>query len=248
VSQQANTDGLARPWQSELIGQRRLVSRWAGLDRTMVRTHTVVIADRAPAIRHGVRSVLESTPDICVVAEADTLDEVLAVTARCRPDVLVIEPELDGPRGVPVISRVLRVSPETGVLVFSTVDDDAAITSAIQSGARGYLVKSSGPDQILRGIHAVAAGEVIVGKAIASRFSALMSLRPEHYPFPKLTSRERDVLERIAAGKSNMAIARELALAPKTISNRVSSIFGKLGVADRAQAIVLARDAGLGRA
>ncbi|GAB3885765.1 hypothetical protein GCM10029964_048960 [Kibdelosporangium lantanae] len=109
-------------------------------------------------------------------------------------------------------------------------------------------MKSSGPDQILRGIQAVAAGEVIVGKGIASRFSALMSSRPERYPFPALTSRERDVLERIAAGKSNMAIARELALAPKTISNRVSSIFGKLGVADRAQAIVLARDAGLGRA
>ncbi|GAB3885768.1 hypothetical protein GCM10029964_048970 [Kibdelosporangium lantanae] len=103
----------------------------------MVRRYTVVIADRAPAVRHGVRSVLESTGDICVVAEADTLDEVLAVSAHCRPDVLVIDPELDDPRGVPVISRVLRVSPETGVLVFSTVDDDAAITSAIQSGARG---------------------------------------------------------------------------------------------------------------
>ncbi|CAG6392232.1 response regulator transcription factor [Streptomyces cocklensis] len=209
---------------------------------------TVLLADAQPAIRHGVRSVLERSGGISVVGEAATADEVLAETSRCRPDVLVVDPLMDEPTGMQVISRVLRMTPDTGVLVFSSVDDDKAITSALHAGARGYLIKRASADQILRGIHAVAAGEAIVDRSIADRLSAL--IRPAtgqyYYPFPQLTNRERDVLDRIAAGKSNSAIARELALASKTISNRVSAIFGKLGVADRAQAIVLARDAGLG--
>lgn len=209
---------------------------------------TVLLADAQPAIRHGVRSVLERSSGISVVGEAATADEVLAETSRCRPDVLVVDPLMDEPTGTHVISRVLRMTPDIGVLVFSSDDDDKAITSALHAGARGYLIKRANADQILRGIQAVAAGEAIVDKSIADRLSVL--IRPAtgqyYYPFPQLTNRERDVLDRIAAGKSNTAIARELALASKTISNRVSTIFGKLGVADRAQAIVLARDAGLG--
>jgi DNA-binding NarL/FixJ family response regulator len=193
--------------------------------------------------------VLERAGDIAVVGEAATAGEAVAETSRHRPEVLVIDLQISQPASIHVISQVLRVSPGTGVLVFSTVDDDKAIRSAIHAGALGYLIKDAGPDQILRGIQAVAAGEAIVGKAIARRISTWM--RPiavsDPYPFPQLTNRERDVLERIAAGKSNTAIARELALASKTISNRVSAVFDKLGVADRAQAIVLAREAGLGR-
>lgn len=148
-----------------------------------------------------------------------------------------------------VITEVLRLWPETGILVFSSVDDDRVITSAFQAGARGYLFKRAEADQILRGIQTVAAGEAIIDKSIAGRLGALMcptTGQQYYYPFPQLTDRERDVLERIAAGKSNGTIARELVLASKTVSNRVSVIFGKLGVADRSQAIVLARDAGLG--
>lgn len=209
---------------------------------------TVLLADAQPAIRHGVRSVLEKSGGISVVGEAATADEVLAETSRCRPDVLVVDPIMDEPTDAQVISRVLRMMPATGVLVFSSDDDDKAITSALHAGARGYLIKRASADQILRGIRAVAAGEAIVDRSIADRLSILIrpATRQYYYPFPQLTNRERDVLERIAAGKSNATIARELALASKTISNRVSAIFGKLGVADRAQAIVLARDAGLG--
>jgi DNA-binding NarL/FixJ family response regulator len=123
------------------------------------------------------------------------------------------------------------------------------LIAAIRAGARGYLLKNADPDQIVRGIQAVAAGEFLIGKTIAARFGALMHpvMEQSPYPFPELTGKEREVLDRIAAGRSNVAIAREFALASKTISNRVSAIFAKLGVADRAQAIVLARDAGLGR-
>ncbi|MFE0461461.1 response regulator [Kitasatospora sp. NPDC058965] len=211
---------------------------------------TVLLADSQPAIRHGVRAILERSGGISVVGEAATLGEVLAETSRCRPDVLVVDPLMDEPTdGMQVITQVLRLTPSLGVLVFSSAEDDKAVTAAFHAGARGYLAKRADAGQILRGIHAVAAGEAIVDRYIAGRLSALIrtAAGQRYYPFPQLTHREREVLERIAAGKSNANIARELALASKTISNRISAIFGKLGVADRAQAIVLARDAGLGQ-
>ncbi|MET9886646.1 response regulator transcription factor [Streptomyces sp. NPDC006430] len=253
MHQKTNIKGLLRPLSSPDEVQREFAGRRPDGDLAVVSrprtTVTVVLADAQPAIRHGVRSVLERSGGIAVVGEAATADEVIAETSRCRPHVLVVDPLMDEPAGMRVIAQVLSLRPETGVLAFSSVDDDEVITSALQAGARGYLVKRADADQILRGILAVAAGEAIVDKSIAGRLGALMrqASGPYCYPFPQLTDRERDVLERIAAGKSNAAIARELVLASKTISNRVSVIFGKLGVADRAQAIVLARDAGLGQ-
>lgn len=209
---------------------------------------TVVLSDIQRTIRYGVRSILERSGGFAVVGEVGSADEAVAAVARHLPDVVVIDLNAGEPTGIQMIGHILRIAPSTGVLVYSTVEDDRSVLSAIHAGARGYLVKTAGPDQILRGIHAVAAGEVIVGGPVAARFSALMrQAGHEPYPFPGLTSREREVLDRVAAGKSNLVIARELALAIKTISNRVSVIFGKLGVADRAQAIVLARDAGIGR-
>lgn len=248
MTQQAGIDDTAKLWPSERLDQRRTVS-FLPSTTIVPASLSVVLADTQPAVRHGVRSVLEQAGGIAVVGEAATADEVIAEVARHRPDVLVIDPQIALPAPVDVISRVLRVAPGTKILVLSANDDDTAVRSAIHAGARGYLIKDAEPDQILRGIQVVAAGEAIVGKALAGRFSALLrpASGPDPYPFPQLTAREREVLERIAAGKSNLAIARELALAPKTISNRVSAVFGKLGVTDRAQAIVLARDAGLGR-
>ncbi|WP_254896612.1 response regulator transcription factor [Amycolatopsis sp. Hca4] len=209
---------------------------------------TVLLADTQPSVRHGVRAALEQAGGVFVVGEAATANGVIAETARHRPDVLVVDPQLGGAGPADVIGRVALVSPETKVLVLSAADDDTAVRSAIHAGARGYLVKGADAEQIVRGVRVVAAGEAIVGRAIAARFSALVrTSAPEPYPFPQLTTRERQVLDRIAAGRSNAVIARDLGLASKTISNRVSAVFAKLGVADRAQAIVLARDAGLGR-
>jgi DNA-binding NarL/FixJ family response regulator len=210
---------------------------------------TVVLADTQPAIRHGVRSVLERVDGVSVIGEASTSSEVVAETARCRPDVLVVDVDTVGAGNCRLVEQITRACPETGILVFSASDCDETVIAAIRAGARGYLLKNADPDQIVRGIQAVAAGEFLIGKTIASRICALMHPANDHspYPFPQLTAKEREVLDRIAAGRSNVAIAREFALASKTISNRVSAIFAKLGVADRAQAIVLARDAGLGR-
>ncbi|BAJ27605.1 MULTISPECIES: response regulator transcription factor [Kitasatospora] len=209
---------------------------------------TVLLADVQPAIRQGVRSMVEDAGGAVVVGEAGTSGEALAAASRHRPDVLVLDPQMDDGTGLRTISQVLRLTPETGVLVFSTLDDDKAVAAAFRAGARGYLVKRATADQIVRGIHAVGAGEAILDRTIAARLGTLMGTgsRPRSYPFPQLSDREREVLEHLAAGRSNTVIARELALASKTVSNRVSGILGKLGVADRAQALVLARDAGLG--
>ncbi|MFJ5231958.1 response regulator [Kitasatospora sp. NPDC088391] len=210
---------------------------------------TVLLADGQPAVRQGVRSMVEATGGATVVGEAGTAGELLAATARHRPDVLVLDPQLDDTAGVRMIGQILRLAPDTGVLVFSASDDDRAVVAAFHAGARGYLVKRATAEQIVRGVHAVGNGEAIVDRTIAARLGTLIGTgpRPRSYPFPQLGDRERDVLEHLAAGRSNTAIARELALAPKTVSNRISGILGKLGVADRVQAIVLARDAGLGR-
>ncbi|WP_245194522.1 LuxR C-terminal-related transcriptional regulator [Kitasatospora phosalacinea] len=211
---------------------------------------TVLLADAQPAVRQGVRSMVEAAGDAVVVGEAGTTGEVLAATSRHRPAVLVLDPQLDEGAGMRMISQILRLTPETGVLVFSTLDDDKAVAAAFRAGARGYLVKRATADQIVRGIHAVGAGEAILDRVIAARLGTLIGTgpRPRSYPFPQLSDREREVLEHLAAGRSNTVIARELALASKTVSNRISNILGKLGVADRAQALVLARDAGLGHA
>jgi DNA-binding NarL/FixJ family response regulator len=252
MNQHAGIDA-AQPWPSARRDQPRTMSLLPNRDVVPLRGGTVpltvVVADNQPAARHRVRSVLERQGDIAVVGEAATAYEACEEASRHRPDVLVIDPRIGESVGFDVIGHVLRVAPGTRVLVLSAADDDTAVRSAVHSGARGYLVKDAAADEILRGVRVVAAGEAIVGKAIAGRFGALMrpSYAPAPYPFPQLTTREREVLERMAAGKSNSTIARELALAPKTISNRVSAVFGKLGVTDRAQAIVMARDAGLGR-
>lgn len=253
MNQHASVSNTARLWSAERRHQRRtaslLANHKAGEEDGDPAPLTVLLADTQPAVRRGVRSALEHAGGIAVVSEAATANATVAEAARHRPDVLVIDPQLGESATADVISKVLRVSPETKVLVLSAVDDDTVIRSAIHAGARGYLIKDADLDQIVRGVQVVAAGEAIVGKTIAGRFSALMrpTVGRESYPFPQLTAREREVLDRIAAGKSNAVIARDLALAPKTISNRVSGVFGKLGVTDRAQAIVLARDAGLGR-
>jgi DNA-binding NarL/FixJ family response regulator len=212
---------------------------------------TVLLADAHPVARRRVRSTLERAGGIVVVGEATTAAEMFAETAWHRPDVLVVDPHQFGRISAEdVIGHVARIAPRTRVLVVTAIDDDAAVRTALHAGARGYLVAAdTDTEQVLRGVQVVAAGELIIGRSLAGRLAALFGSHGERapYPFPQLTAREQQVLERIAAGKSNLAIARDLALAPKTISNRVSAVLGKLGVTDRAQAIVLARDAGLGR-
>jgi len=202
----------------------------------------VVLADAHPVVRSGLRAVLETVPDLDVVAEADCAGATTRAVLMHRPDVVVLDLDL----GERTVAEILRSAPRTRVLVFTMTDADASIVSALRAGALGYVLKDAKHDSIVRAIRGVAAGEAVLGPAIARRLGGLVGYAvPGSAPIAGLTIREREVLELVAAGMPNSAIARRLGLAPKTISNHLSAIFGKLRVSSRAEATVRARHAGL---
>ena len=211
---------------------------------------TVVLADDHPVVRGGLRALLESIAGVRVVAEAVNGREAIQAAVAHRPDVLLVDiqmPELDG---IDATRAVLAVAPQTAILVLTMFDDDDSVFAAIRAGARGYILKGADQAEILRAVRCVADGGVIFGPRIARRIDRLLTgagPMPTDMPFPQLTDREREVLDLIATGLANGQIAERLHLAAKTVGNHISSIFAKLQVADRAQAIIRARDAGLGR-
>lgn len=214
-------------------------------------TPRVLIADDHPVYRDGLRMMLASTGEVDVVGTAADGREAVARTAELRPDVVVMDVQMPGLDGIEATRRIVETADPPAVLVLTMHEDDESVFAAMVAGARGYLVKGADQDEILRAIAAVANGEVIFGPALAARvtrhFAELGTARRPGVVFPELTAREHEVLDLIAAGKSNGEIAARLYLAPKTVRNNVSNVFAKLQVADRAEAIVRARDAGLGR-
>ncbi|GAY13141.1 response regulator transcription factor [Pseudonocardia sp. N23] len=210
----------------------------------------VLIADDHPVYRDGLRMLLESTGSVEVVGTVADGDAALDAVVDMRPDVVVMDLQMPGTDGVEAVRRIVTRVPGTGVLVLSMHDDEENVVAAVLAGARGYLVKGADQNGILRAITAVAAGEVIFGPGVADtvarQFGHLAGRRLHTQPFPQLTARERDVLELVAAGLSNGQIAQRLVLSSKTVRNNVSTVLSKLQVADRAQAIVLARQTGLG--
>jgi DNA-binding NarL/FixJ family response regulator len=185
---------------------------------------------------------------ITVVGDAPAHPDALASALRTVPDVLVMDLPMRGPDGIRTIQSVLRSAPGVAVLVFTSCEDDESVFNAMRAGARGYILKGAEQADIVRAIRGVAAGEAIFGARIAARLTELMmrQSRPDRHPFPDLTCREREVLALLSEGLGNAAIAHRLDLAPKTVRNNISAIFAKLGVGDRAQAIVRARAAGIG--
>ncbi|MFD1538481.1 response regulator transcription factor [Nonomuraea guangzhouensis] len=212
----------------------------------------VLLADDHPVYRNGLRMMLDSTGQAEVVDTAADGEEAVAKAIELSPQVVVMDlrmPRLDGVRAT---ERIVAACPQTHVLVLTMHEDDESVFAAMLAGARGYLLKGADQAEILRAITAVASGEVIFGPALAGRvtryFARLAAARPvREEPFPQLTAREREILELIAAGLSNRAIAERLSLSPKTVRNNVSNVFTKLQVADRSQAIIQAREAGLGQ-
>lgn len=211
-------------------------------------TIRVAVADDHPVVRDGLRALLGSLPGMELVAEATSGREAVRCAVTDRPDVLVMDlrmPDLDG---VAATAEIVRVAPEVAVLVLTMFDDDESVFAAMRAGARGYLVKGASQAEIVRAVTAVAAGEAIFGPGVARRVLRLLTRPPGSEPaFPELTAREREVLDLIAAGLPNQTIAGRLGLTAKTIGNYTSTIFTKLQVAGRAEAIIKARDAGLGR-
>jgi DNA-binding NarL/FixJ family response regulator len=210
---------------------------------------TVVLVDDHPVVRGGLRALIESFGGFEVVGEAADGEDAVREVQLHRPDVAVMDVMMPGVDGVEATRRITRASPSTAVLVLSMAEDDDIVFSAMQAGARGYLLKGAAQEEIDRALKAVVAGEAIFGPGIAARvlgvFSRATPGRAE--VFPELTPREREVLELVAQGRRNTAIATTLGMAPKTVANHLSSIFVKLQVTDRSAAIVRARDEGLGR-
>jgi DNA-binding NarL/FixJ family response regulator len=214
----------------------------------------VVIADDHPFFRDGLRVLLETTADTALVGEAASGDEVVALAASLQPDVILMDLQMPGLNGVEATRRIARESPHIGVLVVTMYEDDASVFAAMQAGARGYLLKGADKEELLLALRAVSRGEAIFGPAIARRLMQYFAApRPAGGPaappaaFPELTEREREVLALLAAGRNNQEIAAQLFLTLKTVRNYVSNIFSKLQVADRVQAALRAREAGLGR-
>lgn len=209
----------------------------------------VLIADDHPIFRNGMCALLASVPDIEVVGEAATGNEAVAQATDMQPDVVLMDLQMPGIGGVEATRQILVASPHIRVLVVTMFEDDYSVFTAMRAGARGYIVKGASSDEMLRAIRAVGSGEAIFSPAIAIRLIDFFSAPKPTIPaqaFPELSAREREILDLIAQGASNPEIANRLVISPKTVRNHVSNIFSKLQVADRAQAIIRGREAGLG--
>lgn len=209
----------------------------------------VVIADDHPVFRRGLRRTLEASGELDVVGEAADGRTAVDEVRRFQPDVAVVDLQMPGMHGLDVVRTVARELPGVGLLVLTMSEDEATVWAALRAGARGYLLKSADEEAILRTVRAVAQGELVVGLGVARRVLGFFD-RPAPAPggaaFAELTQRERDVLEQLAVGLPNAAIAQRLGLTTKTVRNYVSAVLLKLQVADRAAAINRAREAGLG--
>jgi DNA-binding NarL/FixJ family response regulator len=210
----------------------------------------VLIADDHPRFRDGMRIMLRREGDLEIVGEAATGAEAIGLAETHQPDVVLMDLHMPDVNGVEATRRILETSPHIRILVITMYEDDDSVFAALRAGARGYLLKGADKGEILRAIRAVSSGEAIFGPAIAHRLMHYFAtqLPPTlQQPFPELTEREREILSMIAQGWSNSEIASRLIVSLKTIRNHVSNIFSKLEVADRTQAILRARKAGLGR-
>ncbi len=210
----------------------------------------LIVADDHRLFREGLKALLSVTDDIEVIGEAEDGDSVVEKCSLQQPDIILMDINMPGLNGIQATQRILEKHPQTDIIILTMLEDDASIFNAMRAGARGYLLKGSDPNEVLSVIRAVAEGQALFGPAIAARvlgyFKALSTYPNQALaPLPELTERELEVLRLISQGLNNQDIAQKLFLSPKTVRNHITNIFSKLQVADRAQAIVRAREAGL---
>jgi DNA-binding NarL/FixJ family response regulator len=210
-------------------------------------TIRVLIADDHPLFREGMRGRLDRMGDIAVVGEASNGDEAVRLSRELEPHVVLMDIKMPGLNGIEATRELLRANPRVGVLMLTMFEDDDSVFAAMRAGARGYLLKDSGGEGVVHAIRAVTSGEAVFGPGVAERIIGFFSVpRPAQRAFPELTEREEEILVLVARGKSNQEIASRLFVSVKTVRNHVSNILLKLQVADRAQAVIRARDAGIG--
>jgi len=213
-------------------------------------TLRVLVADDHLIFRDGLRALLSSTPDAELVGEAATGEEAIALANSLQPDLVLMALQMPDLNGIEATRRIVHDSPHIRVLVVTMFEDDSSVLAAMRAGARGYLLKGATHAEMARAIRAVGEGEAIFSPAIAARLmESFASFRPAVTPqvFPELSDREREILDLIAQGHKNPDIAARLVLSPKTVRNHVTNILSKLQVADRSEAIIRAREAGLGQ-
>jgi DNA-binding NarL/FixJ family response regulator len=211
----------------------------------------ILIADDHDSFRSSLRAVLGTADGLVVVGEAASGSEAVSQVAALHPDVVLMDLSMPDLGGIEATRQIVDAAPHVAVLVLTMSDDDDSVFAAVQAGARGYLLKGAQRAELIRSVRGVAAGDAIFGPAVARRLMAYFSRpRPSgtDTPFPELTEREREILELVAQGRSNADITAQLVVSPKTVRNHVSNIFSKLQVRDRSEAIVRAREAGMGGA
>jgi DNA-binding NarL/FixJ family response regulator len=216
----------------------------------MTDTLRVLVADDHVIFRDGLRALLASTPDAELVGEAATGEEAISLANSLQPDLVLMDLQMPDLNGIEATRRIVHDSPHIRVLVVTMFEDDSSVLAAMRAGARGYLLKGATHAEMARAIRAVGEGEAIFGPAIAARLMEFFaSFQPATLPqvFPELSDREREILDLIARGHKNPDIAVRLVLSPKTVRNHVTNILSKLQVTDRSEAIIRAREAGLGR-
>ncbi len=209
----------------------------------------ILIADDHPVFRFGLRALLQAEPGMEVVGEASTGEEAVNLAVTLDPDVVLMDINMPGLNGIEATRRITLANSKIGILMITMLDDDS-LFAAMRAGARGYLLKGAEGEETLQAIRAVARGEAIFSPAVASRLVRFFAEPPATLspdPFPELTGREHEILDLLARGYTNAAIAEQLSLSPKTVRNYISDIFSRLQVASRAEAVIRARDAGLGR-
>lgn len=211
----------------------------------------VVLVDDHPLYREGLAQALDAVEDIEVVGHAGDGAEAMAVTEWASPDVVVMDLNMPVVDGITATRMLSSRHPHLGILVLTMSDADETVFEAMRAGARGYILKGARQEEVARAVRGIAAGEALFGPGVAQRvqafFGRIGGLTPDpRDAFPELTPREREILDLVAAGHNNQSIAQRLFLSPKTVRNNVSNIFAKLQVADRAEAIIRARTAGLG--
>lgn len=208
----------------------------------------VLIADDHPVMRNGLAALLSSLDDMEVVAVVADGREAVKEVVLQKPDVALLDLQMPNLDGFGALREISRLVPTTALCVLTMHDDDDSLFAAMKAGARGYLLKGAEQDDIARAVRAMHAGEAVFGPAVAIRvLQQLTAPVATARPFPQLTDREFEILDLLAAGQATHTIASQLGVAPKTVSNLVSNILAKLHLADRAQAAVAARDAGLGQ-